>query len=121
MFKQVPPAHLPSLLPNLPLDATAEVPSDANPGPFPHFPVGEMTPSPLDLLQRFLVYPPPQRLKAAEALRHPWFVAEPSVILPAGYPANSFETNFPDHPSSIEVWENKGLGEWLIAALNAVW
>jgi serine/threonine protein kinase len=35
---------------------------------------GKEIPSVLDLIRRFLVYPPASRLWAEDALRHPWFV-----------------------------------------------
>jgi serine/threonine protein kinase len=65
---------------------------------------GEEIPSVLDLIRRFLVYPPASRLWAEDALRHPWFVerldgkaclsnaeqkdedpAAPLLLLPPGY------------------------------------
>ena len=49
-----------------------------------HFPPTAMIPSTLDLLQRLLVYPPDQRLKAADALSHSWFRSG-TLSLPEGY------------------------------------
>ncbi|KAJ6541652.1 kinase-like domain-containing protein [Mycena capillaripes] len=61
-FTVVPPVPLVSFLPNLPA---------SNPAPV------------LDLIEKFLVYPPPQRLRARDALDHSWFSGQ--VLLPRGY------------------------------------
>jgi hypothetical protein len=49
-----------------------------------HFPGEEMEASALDLVYRFLVYPSFKRLKAADALLHPWF--DDNLLLPEHYP-----------------------------------
>lgn len=80
-----------------------------------------MTPSPLDLLHRFLVYPESERLQASEALRHPWFIADPPILLPVAYPAkNTLDpNNLGDHHLMV-VWEGKTLGEWLATTIPAI-
>lgn len=79
-FVDADAVDLSPLLPNLPpstsnicisLDTRTHVP-----GPDPG-------PSPLDLIHRFLVYEPARRLHPSDALRHPWFRAEPGLVLPA--------------------------------------
>ncbi|KAJ7144836.1 kinase-like domain-containing protein [Mycena crocata] len=57
-FTVVPPVPLASFLPNLPSDSAAV----------------------LDLIERFLAYPPPQRLRACDALKHEWFAGP--ILLP---------------------------------------
>lgn len=64
LFNVVPAVPLSPLLPNLP-DSPMSV-KEVDPSE-------HMEPTPLDLLSRFLVYPPENRLKAAQALSHPWF------------------------------------------------
>jgi len=67
-FIDTTPVDLRNVLPNLPLPANdTSVPSQAG-----HFPPAEPAQSALDLIHRFLVYPPERRLKAADALQHPW-------------------------------------------------
>jgi len=103
-FNVVPPVDLSLLLPNCPTTAKVEVDSKAG-----HFPTAKMIPSPLDLVYRLLVYPEHTRLRASEALLHPWFTTDPPVLLPKGYPTvPTFSTAF---------WEGKTLGEWLIMTL----
>lgn len=121
-FKDVPPSNLSSLLPNLPRETTElklDEDVEVNATSHSHFPPPVMTPSPLDLLHRFLVYPPSRRFKAVDALRHPWFNAEPSVLLPTNYPPDSFEASLLDRPS-FQGWGNKTLAQWLVSALNTV-
>ncbi|CAL1694690.1 unnamed protein product [Somion occarium] len=79
-FQSVPGVDLATRLPNLPPGSHAE-------SSLSHFPTRTPAPSPLDLLQGFLVYPPERRLKAAEALHHPWFL-EGILVLPEGYPVD---------------------------------
>ncbi|KAK7695125.1 hypothetical protein QCA50_002315 [Cerrena zonata] len=80
-FQSTPAVDLVVLLPNLPTGCLLTFNGS-------HFPSTTMVPSPLDLLQRFLVYPPDQRLKAVDALRHPWF-RQDALILPEGYSVDS--------------------------------
>ncbi|KAH8094743.1 kinase-like protein [Cristinia sonorae] len=77
-FEDVPPVDLVPLLPNAP------------PGDHPTFTGSHSLPpetsnSPVDLIYRLLVYPPEKRLRAEDALRHPWFTSEP-LLLPDEYP-----------------------------------
>ncbi|KAG6853180.1 hypothetical protein C0991_006320 [Blastosporella zonata] len=83
-FIVVPPVALSSLLPNLPPSSnptggTSTMPATAT---------ATMHPSPLDLIDRLLVYPVENRLAAARAVVHPWFtgVEMEGVLLPMGYP-----------------------------------
>ena len=77
-FQSTPAIDLTLLLPNLPRESQM---AESNGS---HFPPTAVIPSPLDLLQRLLVYPPDQRLKAADALSHPWFRSG-ALSLPEGY------------------------------------
>ncbi|KAJ6479215.1 kinase-like domain-containing protein [Mycena vitilis] len=61
-FTVVPPVPLASFLPNVPPSESATV---------------------LDLLERFLVYPEAQRLRAGDALKHAWLAGQ--ILLPRGY------------------------------------
>ena len=70
----------------------------------------ESTNSVLNLLQQFLVYPPGSRIRAEDALRHPWFTSEDStILLPKGY---SLENEY-HHAKTVDEWEGKSLEEWL--------
>jgi len=73
-----------------------------------------MSSSPLDLLHRFLVYPPSERLQAADALRHPWFTSEYPIPLPVGYLLDGIEYLW-EHV--VFDWKGKHLGELLRVAL----
>jgi cell division cycle 2-like len=80
------PVDLRQLLPNLP-PATAD---------------SETAASVVDFINCFLVYPPERRLKASEALRHPW-LSDNTLLLPPGY----------ESLHSVSTWENQSLGETL--------
>lgn len=99
-FKDVPVAETSSLLPNLP------APSEARCLPVSHFQPDMMSPSALDLLLRFLVYPPERRLKAHQALRHPWFSIGP-LLLPVQYML--CDEGLHEHVTS--TWEGQSLGD----------
>ncbi|KAG1748815.1 kinase-like protein, partial [Suillus occidentalis] len=76
-FVDVEPVDLCSILPNFPLSAQQyEVDTKT------HVPPEIMSPTPVDLVHRFLVYEPSQRLRPSEALTHPWFTSEPLLLLP---------------------------------------
>lgn len=46
----------------------------------------------LDLIERLLVYPPENRLTAAAALAHRWFIAHPAPLNPIGYVGPAVES-----------------------------
>jgi cyclin-dependent kinase 8/11 len=98
----VPPLPLAPLLPHLP----------DNPGPgntaevCDHFSGDEMEGSALDLVSRLLVYPSSRRLKAVDALSHPWFGAD--VLLPETYLYEGKPT----------VIEQRSLGLWVQSILS---
>jgi serine/threonine protein kinase len=70
----------------------------------------EPTNSVLNLLQQFLLYPPGSRIRAEEALRHPWFTSGESImLLPKGY---SLENEY-HHVKTVDEWQGKSLEEWL--------
>ncbi|KAJ7447205.1 kinase-like domain-containing protein [Mycena latifolia] len=89
-FTVVPPVPLASFLPNLP----------SNPGTV------------LDLIEGFLAYPPPQRLKACDALNHPWFRGQ--ILLPPGYSGDDLKDQ-----RMVFVLDNQELGD-LIRRLGLV-
>ncbi|KAF8435763.1 kinase-like domain-containing protein [Boletus edulis BED1] len=79
-FADVPATDLTIRLPNLPPTTTsASLRTDTA----THAPCSDPVSTPLDLLHRFLVYEPSRRLHLSESLDHPWFRAEPGLVLPA--------------------------------------
>lgn len=103
-FVDVEPVDLCSILPNLPLSVQQyEVDTKT------HVPPEIMSPTLVDLVHRFLVYEPSQRLRPSEALTHPWFTSEPPLLLPDDVPAPSTHTQVPISTS----WGAKSLGQWL--------
>ena len=81
-----------------------------------HSPGETVEPSALDLLTRFLVYPPSERLKASEALGHPWFGQ--GVLLPEGYPLEANSKHSATIPDILAEVEGKSLGQWVHAILS---
>jgi cyclin-dependent kinase 8/11 len=103
-FMTVEPIDLASVLPNLASSAQQhEVDTKT------HIPPETMSPSPVDLIYRFLVYEPSRRLCPSKALTHPWFTSEPPLLLPDDFPASSI----PDGASISLSWGAKSLGQWL--------
>jgi len=101
-FIDVQPVDLPSILPNLPSSAMQY---DVNTKT--HMPPETMSPTPIDLIHRFLVYEPSQRLRPSKALTHPWFSSEP-LLIPDDYPPPSSQGD-----SMTLSWGGKSLGGWL--------
>lgn len=85
-FNTVPAVPLQSRLPNLPCPPqTALAPHSPEDVVAPaHLPDASSQLTPLDLIHRLLVYPPLRRLRASEALLHPWF-ADDVILLPSEY------------------------------------
>lgn len=97
------PVDLRTIMPNLPqVDGDADV--NVRPG---HFPPEEPVPSAIDLVQRFIVYPPERRLTAANALQHPW-IAAGSLLLPPGYPVDN----------AVAEWNGRTLGQLIEAYIG---
>ncbi|KAF8641182.1 hypothetical protein AX17_000817 [Amanita inopinata Kibby_2008] len=102
VFRDVPPVPLISHLPNLPppiheANGALDSPSPRNSSKYA-----------LDLVSRLLVYPPEKRLKAQEALSHPWFTTtDTPLLLPPNYPLqdDSLETHI------TAEWRGKSLGK----------
>lgn len=107
-FVDVDAVDLAPLLPNLP-PSTLHLSLDIK----THMPSGEMSPTPLDLVSRFLVYEPSRRLRPRDALRSPWFEAEPGLLLPDDYPISSTQAALLDGQELLDKWESKTLGELL--------
>ncbi|TFY64632.1 hypothetical protein EVG20_g5881 [Dentipellis fragilis] len=102
-FTEAEGVDLASLLPNMPLEhRRSETLSIA------HCPPPDPTPSPLDLIHRFLVYPQASRLKARDALMHPWFQSEPPVLL-----LPETESAATSSALTSKSWNGKSLGDWL--------
>ena len=104
MFKIVPAVPLSPLLPNLPPSCVLHTSTNgivSSEGP---------TNPVLNLLQQLLVYPPGSRIRAEDALRHPWFTNEDSIILlPKEY---SLDNEY-HHVKTVDNWQGKSLEEWL--------
>jgi hypothetical protein len=65
----------------------------------------------VDLIHRLLIYAPGSRLKAAEALRHPWLLTDSPLVLPR---ASALACrNTPECPMATEIRDRKTAGEWL--------
>jgi len=73
-FQQTTAADISNLLPNLPASYRTIDPS-----------------SPLDLIERLLVYDPGSRLRAPAILEHPWFSSGAPLILPRDYSNSSID------------------------------
>ena len=104
-FKVVPCREIRASLPNLPPD----VPTTGS----EHRPPKDSKPTPLDLIHRLLVYPPEDRLKAAAALKHPWFTGSgdvPLLVRP--------ENRDRDECNSKAEWKGKSLEDWFQTALG---
>ena len=120
LLPNLPPSTRPNLFPKMPASsspssALTSTPTSHHPPPF-----REAFPTPIDLLHRFLVYPPQNRLQATDALRHPWFAAEPRVLLPSGYRAEWAGDDGEGGPSGRvgAVWDGKSLGELMRVCLS---
>ena len=111
-FKDLPDANKVSFIDTTPVDLRNVLPNLPQPDedtsylfePM-HFPPAEPSRSALDLVHRFLVYPPERRLKASDAMHHPWLAAG-SILLP------------PTHPSAatnITSYNDMGLGNLIQA------
>jgi cyclin-dependent kinase 8/11 len=108
VFNVVPSVPLLPLLPNLP-------PSSIHPSP--NDPTSNISPVE-NLISQFLMYPAASRLRAKDAIRHPWFIgAGSTLLLPKGY-ALASETEL----NNVAVYEWKGntLGEWLHSVLPSI-
>jgi hypothetical protein len=73
-----------------------------------HFPPAEQQPTPLDLIQRLLVYPPDSRFKAADALKHPWLLGDGPLVLPRAALASDDILDY-----AAETRDGRTAGEWL--------
>jgi serine/threonine protein kinase len=98
----VQPVDLPSILPNLPSTLQTDVDTKT------HMPLETMSPTPIDLVHRFLVYEPSLRLCPSKALNHPWFTSEP-LLMPDDY---SDPSSLGDASMTLS-WGGKSLGECL--------
>lgn len=110
-FLETNAVDLAPLLPNLP-PSLRHIQLDTK----THTPSAEKLPIPLDLVHRFLVYEPSRRLHAQEALRHPWFFAEPWLLLPQDY-VGSTQLERLEGITLLTSWESKSLGDMIMANL----
>ncbi|KZT27498.1 kinase-like protein [Neolentinus lepideus HHB14362 ss-1] len=90
-FQYTPPVQLSPLLPNV---------------PSPLSPSSTSASSPVDLINKFLRYPPERRLSPGEALKHGWFTTEPAVLLPPEY-------DRVEAISTINEWQGQPLSDLL--------
>jgi cyclin-dependent kinase 8/11 len=109
VFNVVPSVPLLPLLPNLP-------PSSIHPSPND---ITSKTSPVIDLISQLLVYPPASRLRAEDAIRHPWFVdAGSTLLLPRGYalaPETEELRNI-----AVHEWKGQTIGEWLHSVLLTI-
>ncbi|KAJ7292623.1 CMGC/CDK protein kinase [Mycena rebaudengoi] len=89
-FMVVPRVPLASFLPNVPQKCAASV---------------------LNLIERFLAYPPPDRLPACDALAHAWF-NEGAVLLP-----RERADDLSDDPRTVFQVDDRALGDFLSGLL----
>ncbi|KAJ7083356.1 CMGC/CDK protein kinase, partial [Mycena belliarum] len=89
-FTVVPPVPLSSLLPNLPRQCATV----------------------LELIEGFLAYPPPERIRACDAINHAWFGGQ--ILLPAGDESTDRRIVF-----FLENQENQALGDLLGRLISA--
>jgi hypothetical protein len=73
-----------------------------------HFPPAEQEATAVDLIQRLLVYPPDSRVKAADALKHPWLLSDGPLVLPRA--ALEGGSTLAD---TAEMRDGRTAGEWL--------
>lgn len=71
------------LLPNLPLPHSTRH-ANTESESISHFPPAIPSNCALDFVWRLLVYPPEQRMKASDALKHPW-ICDNTILIPGGY------------------------------------
>ena len=111
MFNIVPAVPLSPLLPNLPSSSSLRsAATSTNDNAVSEQPINLV----LSLLQQFLLYPPGSRIRAEDALRHPWFTSESSImLLPKGY---SLENEY-HYVKTVNEWQGKSLEEWLHLSL----
>ena len=109
VFNIVPSVPLLPLLPNIP-------PSSVH--PLPNDPTSTTSPV-VDLISQFLVYPATSRLRAEDAIRHPWFIgADSTLLLPKGYTLPSGTEEFDN--IVVYEWKGKTLGQWLHSVLLTI-
>jgi len=73
-----------------------------------HFPPADQAPTAIDLIQRLLVYPPDSRLKAADALKHPWLLSNGRLVLPRAALEDGCTL-----ADTAEMRDGRTAGEWL--------
>jgi len=88
-FLDVQPIELPSIVLNLPSSALQHDIDTKT-----HMPSEMMSPTPIDLVHRFLVFEPSQCLCPSNALAHPWLTSKP-LLIPDDYPTPSSQCNTP--------------------------
>ncbi|TFK70066.1 kinase-like protein [Pluteus cervinus] len=109
-FMETPTVKLAPFLPNLPPDEALRG-IDRAPE---HLPSANPIPSPLDLLLRFLIYPPSLRLRARLALAHPWLCQGSPILLPQSEVAEDLR----NHPNVSTEDSGRTLGSLLGSILS---
>ena len=99
-FVDSPGVHLSTLLPHL------GVPPPLH-GPPVHRLPAEQESTAVDLLQRFLIYPPDLRFSAEEALKHLWLLSDGPLVLPRAALASAIAV---EH--AAELRDGKTAAEW---------
>ncbi|KAG1784560.1 uncharacterized protein HD556DRAFT_1314972 [Suillus plorans] len=104
-WPNVEPVELPHILPNS-SSSTQEHEVDTKTRISPE----TMSPTPVNLINRSLVYEPSGRLRPFKALTHPWFTSEPPLLLPDDFSVSCIHG---ETPTSLS-WGEKSLGEWIL-------
>jgi cyclin-dependent kinase 8/11 len=106
-FIDSPGVHLSTLVPHV----------DAPPphGPHhPHFAPAEQETTPVDLIQRLLIYPPDSRFKAVDALKHPYLFDDGPLVLPRATLARDNIII----ACAADIRDGRTAGEWLRTFLD---
>jgi hypothetical protein len=99
-FVDSPGVHLSTLLPHLIVPPPHGAPVHRLPA--------EQESTAVDLLQRFLIYPPDLRFSAQEALKHPWLLSDGPLVLPRAALASATAV---EH--AAELRDGRTAAEWL--------
>ena len=99
-FIDSPGVHLSTLLPHLGVPPPQEPPV--------HRPPAEQESTAIDLLQRFLIYPPDSRFSAEGAMNHPWLLSGGPLVLPR---AALSSVTAGEH--AAETRDSRTAAEWL--------
>ncbi|KAJ8501879.1 hypothetical protein ONZ45_g11972 [Pleurotus djamor] len=112
-FMETPRVELRRFLPNLPTPTDGGFEIDSEDSDDDDGLDMDDSASPLGLIEALLVYPPTNRLTAAEALTHLWFTVSPPIMLPPTYAMSRSSPVL-----TCTEWEGNTLGYFLKRALG---